>query len=48
MSFQVQKELPRAAVVLSKLPLSPELQAQVKKDQEEIKAILRGDETVKL
>ncbi|NCP67909.1 3-deoxy-7-phosphoheptulonate synthase [bacterium] len=48
MSFQVQKELPRAAVVLSKLPLSPELQAQVKKDQEEIKAILRGDDNRKI
>ncbi len=48
MPYHVQKELPRAAVVLDKLPLKPELQAQVKQDQEEIKAILRGDDDRKI
>ena len=48
MPFQVQKELPRAAVVLDKLPLKPKLQAQVKQDQEEIKDILRGEDNRKI
>lgn len=48
MSFQVQKELPRAAVVLSKLPLAPELQAQVAQDQAELKALLRGEDKRKI
>ncbi len=48
MAFQVQKELPRAAVILSKLPLAPEFQAQVKKDQAEIQAILRGEDDRKI
>lgn len=48
MSYQVQKELPRAAVILDKIPLSPELFAQVKQDQEEIKAILRGEDNRKI
>jgi 3-deoxy-7-phosphoheptulonate synthase len=48
MPFQVQKELPRAAVVLDKLPLKTEFQAQVKQDQAEIKAILRGEDSRKI
>jgi len=48
MPFQVQKELPRAALVLDKLPLAPKFQAQVQQDQAEIKAILRGEDTRKL
>jgi 3-deoxy-7-phosphoheptulonate synthase len=48
MPFTVQKELPRAAVVLDKLPLKPKFQAQVKKDQDEIKAILNGEDDRKI
>ena len=48
MPFTVQKELPRAAVVLDKLPLAPEFKAQVAKDQAEIKAILSGEDDRKI
>ncbi len=48
MPFQVQKELPRAAVILEKMPLKPELQEQVKQDQAEIKAILEGQDNRKI
>lgn len=48
MPFTVQKELPRAAVVLDKMPLKPEFQEQVKQDQAEIKAILSGEDDRKI
>jgi len=48
MPYSVQKELPRAAVVLSKLPLNNELRARVQQDQAEIKAILEGKDDRKL
>ncbi len=48
MSFTVQKPLPKAHEVLTKLPLDPKLFAQVERDQQEIKDILEGKDDRKL
>lgn len=48
MTYIVQKQLPSAQEVLKKLPLSPQLEAQVAQDRKEIEAILSGKDERKL
>lgn len=48
MTYTIEKTLPKAETVLSQLPLSPDLQLQVQKDQAEIKTILEGKDDRKI